>query len=144
MPSPLRAFLGRWVINTAAVLVAAFMVKGISYDNWTSLLVATLVLGILNSFLRPLLVFFSLPLVVLTLGLFTFVINALLLFWVGRLVKGFHVDSFRAAFWGALVAWLVSLVLNSLTGQSRVTVRRGGPPPPPRRDDGGSGPVIDV
>ncbi len=146
MGSKMKLFLLRWVVNTAAVLVAASIIPGIRYDEWTALLVATLVLGILNAVLRPLLVFLALPLVVVTLGLFLLVINALLLFWVGNLVKGFHVDSFKAAFLGSLVIFVVSLVLNSLTGlnEAKISVRRGGPPPPNRRDDGGGGPVIDV
>jgi putative membrane protein len=145
MSSKLKQFLQRWLINTAAVLVAAYLVKGIHYDTATSLLVATLVLGILNAILRPLLMLLSLPLVILTLGLFVLVINALLLYGVGSIIKGFHVDTFGSAFWGAVVIFLVSLVLNSLTGtgDSRVQVRRGGAPPPSRGDDGG-GPVIDV
>ncbi|MDB6112510.1 MAG: conserved rane protein of unknown function [Pedosphaera sp.] len=146
MSSKLKQFLQRWVINTAAVLVATQLVKGIDYDTWTSLLVATLLLGILNAVLRPVLMLLSLPLVIVTLGLFVLVINAFLLYGVGSIVKGFHVGSFWSAFWGAVVISLVSLVLNSLTGtgNARVQVRRGGVPPPNRPDDTGSGPVIDV
>ena len=148
-PSALKVFLERWLISTLAVLVAAQIVHGIDYDTNTDLFVASLLLGILTTFLRPLLMLISLPLVILTLGLFMLVINAALLYWVGKLVKGFKVDSFSAAFWGALVISLVSLVLNSLTGtgSARVEVRRGPPPPPPppdRDDRGGGGPVIDV
>jgi putative membrane protein len=139
-----KEFLGRWLITTVAVMVAANLGLGIHYDNFTTLLVASLLLGILNAFLRPLLVVLALPLVVLTLGFFFFVINALLLYLVGALVKGFHVDSFWAAFCGALVITIVTLVLNSLTGSggARFKIRRGTPPPGRRDDD--DGPVIDV
>src|SRR5882724_8621139 len=99
MPTKLKEFLQRWLITTVAVLVATHVVKGIHYDDWQGLLVATLVLGLLNAFLRPLLMFLSLPLVIVTLGLFTLVINAILLYLVGQIIQGFHVDSFRAAFW---------------------------------------------
>ena len=145
MPKQLKEFLQRWLITTVAVLVATHMVHGIHYDNPEGLIVATLVLGLLNAFLRPILMFLSLPLLIITLGLFTIVINALLLYFVGQM-KSFHVDSFGAAFWGALVISLVSLVLNSITGSgnARVTVTRGKRPPPPKRPDTGSGPVIDV
>src|SRR5215470_1819817 len=95
--SKLKEFLERWGITTLAVLVAANIVPGIRYDHWQGLLVATLVLGLLNAFLRPLLLFLSLPLLFVTLGLFTLVINALLLYLVGQM-KYFHVDSFGAAF----------------------------------------------
>jgi putative membrane protein len=147
MPYKLKEFLQRWLIYTAAVLVAAEIIPGIHCDKPVDLLVASLVLGILNTVLRPLLLILALPLLVLTLGLFFFVINALLLYFVGWLVKGFHVETFWAAFWGGLVISFVSTVLNSLTGTggSRISVRRGGPPLPNRRDDGGgSGPVIDI
>lgn len=144
MSPALKKFIQGWAINTLAVLVATQIVRsGIHYDSITSLLVATLVLGILNTFLRPVLLFLSLPLLIFTLGLFTLVINALLLYWVGSLVQGFRVDSFRSAFWGALIISIVSLILNSVTGtgNSRITVRRS-KSPPDRRD--GGGPVIDV
>ena len=141
----LKSFLQRWIVNTLAVLVAVKVVSGIRYDSNTDLLIATLVLGILNSFLRPLMMLISLPLLIFTLGLFTLVINALLLYFVGNLVTGFHVASFKSAFWGALVISVVSFAVNTLTGtgKSRVHIRRGGPPQtkPPGNDDG---PVIDV
>jgi putative membrane protein len=144
MRTELKEFAKRWLISTVAVLVATKMLPGISYDHWSDLLVATLVLGILNSVLRPLLMLLSLPLLILTLGLFTFVINAGLLCLVSKLLPRFHVDGFWTAFWGALIISLITLFLNSLTGSggARVTIRRGGRPA--RRDDDGEGPVIDV
>ena len=149
VPPKLKEFLQRWSITTVAVLVAAFTVSGIHYDNWQGLLIATLVLSLLNAFIRPLLTVLSLPLVLVTLGLFIVVINAFLLYVVGRM-KYFHVDSFGAAFWGAVVIGIITIVLNSFTktGGARVSVRRGNNKrPPPKRPpptDTGSGPVIDV
>ncbi|MFM1768518.1 MAG: hypothetical protein RJA22_1047 [Verrucomicrobiota bacterium] len=150
MPPPLKDFLQRWAITTVSVLVATHVVRGISYDNWQALLVATLTLGLLNAFLRPLLLLLSLPLLVLSLGLFTLVINAGLLYLVGKLIQGFHVASFGAAFWGGLVTSLVSLPLHLMTGtgNTRLMVQRGQPPRrpdrPDRHDGPGQGPVIDV
>src|SRR5260370_16741951 len=97
MATQLKGFLQRWLITTVSVLVATHMVDGIDYDNWQGLLVATLVLGLLNAFLRPLLLLLSLPLVVVTLGLFTLVINPVLLYLVVQL-RFFHVRSFGVAF----------------------------------------------
>jgi len=143
MSASLKPFLQRWLINTVAVMVAAKVVPGIECESLTGLLVASLLLGIFNALLRPLLWLLSLPLLILTLGLFTLVINALLLYFVGALVKPFVVADFRAAFWGSLVISLVSLVLNSVTGtgHSRVEFRRT-----KSRSGGGDddGPVIDV
>jgi putative membrane protein len=143
MSAPIKSFLQRWLVNTVAVMVAANVIKGIGYDTLGGLLVASLLLGIFNALLRPLLLLLSLPLVIFTLGLFTLVINALLLYFVGQLVKSFHVADFWAAFWGALVISLVSLVLNTITGtgDSRIEFRRT-----KSGSDGkdGGGPVIDV
>jgi putative membrane protein len=143
MSSPVRTFLQRWLVDTVAVMVAANVVKGINYDSMTSLLVASLLLGVFNAILRPLLLLLSLPLVIFTLGLFTLVINALLLYFVGELVKSFHVADFGAAFLGALVISLVSIILNSVTGtgNSRIEFRRTRSRSD-RKD--GDGPVIDI
>jgi putative membrane protein len=142
-----KKFLLRWANNIVAVLVAASIVKGIHYDKFLTLVVAALLLGILNIFLRRVLIMLALPIVVLTLGLFILVINAFLLYAVGYLMTSFqtsfHVDSFGAAFWGGLIISFVSLVLNLLIGASnaRVQIHRAGPPSD--RNDG-DGPVIDV
>jgi len=144
----LKKFIQSWLINTLAVLVAAYVLHGkINYGKPLDLFVASLLLGILNAVLRPLLLLLTLPVVFLTLGLFTLVINAGLLYLVGYLLRPqFSVDSFSTAFWGALIISLVSLVLNSLTGtgKARVRIERRRPPPPPPAGPGGGGPVIDV
>jgi putative membrane protein len=145
MLSKLKHFIRSWVINTLAVLIAVYIVPGIHYGKLLDLLVASLLLGVLNAFLRPILVLMALPLLVFSLGLFLLVINALLLYFVGFLLRGhFYVDSFWAAFWGALIIGFISLILNSLTrrGSSRILFHRGPPPGPDR--GGGGGPVIDV
>ena len=88
----------------------------------------------------------ALPLLVLTLGLFTFVINALLLYFVSNLVKGFYVADFWSALKGAIVISIISLIANMMLGK-KTRETAGGPPPPPRPNpprDMGSGPVIDV
>ena len=137
----MKEFLKRWVVTTVAVLVAEFVVPGIRYDNWVGLVIATLVLGLLNASLRPLLMLLSLPLVIFTLGLFILVINAGLLYLVGQM-KHFHVDTFGSAFWGALIISVVGLILNTITGagDTKVKVERRRRPD----DSGGDGPVIDV
>lgn len=140
-------FLQSWLINTVAVLVAAVILHNhITYDNkLANLLVASLLLGILNAFVRPILMLIALPLLIFTLGLFTFVINGLLLYFVGYLMSpSFHVDSFGYAFLGALIISVISIALNVLTGNARVSVQRRGPPNPPKNPGGGNGPVIDV
>jgi putative membrane protein len=135
-------FLGNWAINTLAVAVASIILhnhihcKGPAY-----LLMASLALGILNAFVRPILMLLALPFLIVTLGLFTWVINALLLYLVGLLMPNFEVDSFRYAFLGALIISIVSTVLNIATGNSRLSVTRGRRPGKKPDDDDD---VIDV
>jgi putative membrane protein len=146
MPSKSKQFIQSWIISTLAVLVAVRLVEGIHYAKPLDLLAASLLLGILNSFLRPIIRLLAWPLVIFTLGLFMLVINAVLLYFVGFLLPHFYVDGFWAAFKGALIISIVSLVLNFLTGtgQTRIQVHRIRRPPGRDRDDGGSGPVIDI
>jgi len=144
-------FLQSWIINTVAVLVAAVILnKHITYENdLKNLLIVSLLLGILNAFVRPILMLIALPLLIFTLGLFTFVINALLLSLLTVLLPFFSIQnhgafSFGYAFLGALIISIVSTALNVLTGNARVSVQTRRPPGPPKPPGGGNGPVIDV
>ncbi|GDY20225.1 hypothetical protein LBMAG56_15700 [Verrucomicrobiota bacterium] len=152
-PNGYLVFFQRWLVNTLAVLTASLVVKGIDYDNWQGLVIASLLLGILNAIVRPLIMVLSLPFLILSLGLFTLVINAALLYFVGWAVNSFHVDSFSAAFWGGLVISFVSTAVQWLTGtnttSARVQVNTAATTtitrrPPKGPGDGGNGPVIDV
>lgn len=139
----MKRFFQSWTITTLAVLIAAYLINGIHYRTWLDLLVASLLLGIFNAILRPLLFFLTLPLLIFSLGLFTLVINALLFYFVGFLLRpNFYVENFWAAFWGALIVSISSTILGILTGTggSRVHVQTKRRPP----EDHGSGPVIDV
>lgn len=108
-----RHFLFRWAATTIAVMVASAFLRGIRYDTTGSLLGAALLLGILNAFVRPVLLILSAPLILVSLGFFILIVNALMLFWVPSFVPGFHVDGFGTAFWGAIVIGLVSWMLSA-------------------------------
>jgi putative membrane protein len=150
MPLKAKTFVWQWISSTLAVMVAAQIVRqGIHYDHVLDLVLASLVLGLLNGFVRPVLTLLTLPLLVFTLGLFRLVINALLLFMVALLLPGFHVNSFGAALLGALIISIVTIILNALFGprsnsnapgrpRPRFRLRRRGPP------QDAQGPVIDV
>lgn len=145
----IKRFLQGWAINTLAVLIAACVVPGISYSNdWRVLLLASLLLGVLNAVVRPLVMLLTLPLLLVTLGLFMFVINAAFLMLVGLIVHGFDVRNFGSALLGSIIISVVGLVLNTLTGtgKSRIYVNRSRPQQRSSRrgDDGDNGPVIDV
>lgn len=120
-------FLIRWGITAVAVGLAAWIVPGISVEEphrvWTVILVA-LVLGLVNAFIRPLVSFFSCGLIVLTLGLFTLVINALMLWlasWIATDLLGleFHVDGFWSALLGAIIISVASLLMSAFVGDKK-------------------------
>jgi len=101
------------MVTTFAVMIASAIIPGMRYDNLANLIGAALLLGILNAFVRPVLLILSAPLILFTLGLFILVVNGLLLRLVPTFVHGFHVDSFGAAFWGAIVIGIVSWLLSA-------------------------------
>ena len=117
----MKDFVFRWAITTIAVMVAAGVVGGIRYDSVGALLGAALLLGILNAFVRPILLFLTVPLIILTLGIFIFVVNAVMLLLVNQFVHGFHVDGFWSAFWGAILisitSWLLSAFFRGSDGR---------------------------
>lgn len=108
----MKSFLIKWVINTVALVMVVKIIPGINVDRWQTAVFAALVLGLINTFLRPLVILFTLPLNILSLGLFTLVINGFLFYLVSKLVKGFTINSFWNAFWGALFFSIISFFLN--------------------------------
>ena len=110
----MRGILIRWLILTAAILSAAYLLEGIEVRDFLSAFLAAAVLGILNAFFRPVLILLTLPINILSLGLFTFVINAFLLKLASGVIPGFEVHGFWTALFGALIITLVSSLLNAL------------------------------
>ena len=109
----MQHFVLRWFITTFAVFVAAPIV-GINYgDRIGCLLAASLLLGIVNAFIRPILLLLSLPLILVTLGVFILIINALMLKFVGEIVPCFEVPGFWRAFWGAIIISIISWILSA-------------------------------
>lgn len=106
----MRGFIARFLVNLLLLAVVAWMFEGISVQGPWSLIFAGIILGLLNAFLRPILILITLPLMILTVGVFLFVINALLLLITSSLVGGFHVSGF----WTALAASLVYSALSFL------------------------------
>jgi putative membrane protein len=103
-----------WLINAAALLALPYLMSSIEVDSFAAALVAALVLGLINTFIRPLLVLLTLPATLLTLGLFIFIINGLLFWLVGSFVQGFHVAGFWSAVLGAIVYSIISWALSAL------------------------------
>lgn len=130
MLANLTPFLLHWAITAFGLWVAAHVFKGMRLDSGGALAVAALLLGLANAVVRPLLVVLTLPLTLLTFGLFLLVINALMLMLVARLVRGFHLDGFWTAFWASLFMSLLSLVLGAfvLGGTPEFTIETSPPP----------------
>ena len=103
-----------WLINAVALFALPYVFPWVSVDSFTTAILVALVLGLINTLIRPLLVILTLPVTLLTLGLFILVINGLLFWWGGSLVAGFHVGGFWSAFFGAIVYSLISWLLSSL------------------------------
>jgi len=112
----MRGVLLRWLVLTAAVLVASWLLDGIRVTGLLPAFLASATLGILNAFFRPLLILLTLPINILTLGLFTFLINALMLKIVSEVITGFEVHGFWTAVLGALIIGSVSWLLNAFVG----------------------------
>jgi len=135
-----RGFLVRWLINIAAMILVINIVPGIHSEGRLATIMAALVLGLINATLRPIVFALTLPLTILSFGIFTLFMNGFFFYLVSKIVEGFVIDDFSAAFWGALCFSVVSFLLNLFIGpQGRFKVYRY---------DGRNGPqdrnVIDV
>ena len=107
----------RWLVNALTLLGITYYVPGIQVSSFYSALIAALVLGLVNALIRPLIILLTLPINILTLGLFTLVINAFLFWFTASIVKGFTVTSFSSAFIGALIMSVVSWLIGWLLRQ---------------------------
>lgn|SRR3989344_4738160 len=103
------------LINALAIFIASYILPGVNVDNWVTIFIVAIVLGAINAIIKPILIFLTLPLTIITLGLFTFVINALLVMLTSYLVSGFTVDNFWWALLFSLVISLISSFLSNLT-----------------------------
>ena len=129
----------RWLTTTAAILATAYLLDGIQVSGFFSAVFAAAVLGILNAFFRPIALLLTLPINILSLGLFTFIINALMLKMASGLIPGFSVYGFWTAIFGSLLISVISWLLNSfISEQGTVTsihVTRGGNTAMGKEDD---------
>ena len=128
MNSPFGRLLVRWLVLALGVVIATRVVPGIHCSDFGSLIAVVILLSLFNAILRPVLVLFTLPFIIVTMGLGIVVINAILFLFVGRLVDGFTVSGFWPAVGGSLVVSLTNFVVNAATRSS------GRPPPGPPGD----------
>ena len=104
----------RWCINALALLAVAYLYSGVQVDGIMAALIAALVLGLANAIIRPVLILLTLPVTLLTMGLFIFVINAFLFWFVAEVVSGFNVAGFMAALIGSLMYSVITLIVNAI------------------------------
>lgn len=120
----MKGFILRWFISSLALLAVTYIIKGIQITNIATVFVAALILGIINAFLRPLIILVTLPINILTWGLFTFIINGFLFYLASKIVKGFSIANFWTAIFGALLYSVISLLLNILINkEGRIEIR---------------------
>lgn len=110
----MKNFLIKWAVNIVTLFVVIHIVAGVSANSWEAIIVAALVLGLLNAFVKPVIILFTLPFTILTLGFFTLIINAFIFYMASKFVKGFEVINFWSAFWAALLFSIISSLLNFL------------------------------
>ncbi len=119
----------RWLISGASLLLVSYLVPGIQVDGFFYALIAAAVLGVLNAVVRPILILLTLPLTILTLGLFILIINGLMLLLLPSLIHGIHIQGFWPAFWGSLIltviGWLTSSFINEHGRFQYIELRRG-------------------
>ncbi len=106
----------KWLLSAAALLLVAYLYSGVQVDSFTSALIAALVIGLFNAVLRPVLVVLTLPVTIVTVGLFLFVINALMFWAAAGVLGGFHVNGFGAALLGSLIYSVLGLLIESALG----------------------------
>jgi putative membrane protein len=114
----LSRFLTRILITTIAALIASYLLAGIHINSFVTAFIVALVLAILNSFIKPILIFLTLPITILTLGLFLLVINVLIIKWTADLVSGFRVDGWLSALLFSFIVSVVTYVIEALVGNN--------------------------
>jgi len=113
----MKGLIVRWLILSAAIILASYLMDGIYVSGFFSAWAAAAFLGILNVFLRPVLIILTLPINILTLGCFTFIINAVLLEMASGVIPGFEVYGFGSAVWGSLIISIANWILNSMINE---------------------------
>lgn len=114
----------RWFISALSLLLVAYLIPQVSVGSFYIAVIAALILGLANAILRPILIILTLPVNILTLGLFTFVINASMLWFVASFIEDFTIETFGAAVWAALILWGVGWVVNLLFKVTKTVTKK--------------------
>ncbi len=109
----------RWFINSLSLLLVAYIMPGVEINNFFTALIAVFFLAIVNALIRPILLLLTLPINILTLGIFTLFINALMLWFVASFTNGFYITNYMTAFWAAIIYWIITILTNALLFDSK-------------------------
>lgn len=115
----MKHFLAKTLITSVAVLIAAFLLRGIRVDNTITAVLVAIVLGLLNSFIKPILIILTVPITIFTFGIFLLFINVIIVKWTSEIVPGFHVSNWWAALLFSLIVSLVTSIIEGLIGERR-------------------------
>jgi putative membrane protein len=117
-------FIGKILVTALAAVIASFFLPGVSIDSGVTAIILALVLALLNGFVKPILVLLTIPITIVTLGLFLIVINILIIRWAANIVDGFTVDNWWAALWFSVLLSITTSILEALFGTNRKEDRR--------------------
>lgn len=109
----------RWIMNSLILMLVAYLTPGISIASFWTALIVSVIFGLINAVIRPIILILTLPINILTLGLLTFVINALMFWLVSVIIKGFEVQNFASAFWGALIYCVIVTIISLIDQPAR-------------------------
>ena len=109
----------RWILNSLILMLVAYLTPGISIASFWTALVVSVIFGLINAIIRPIVLILTLPINILTLGLLTFVINALMFWLASAIIRGFQVQSFASAFWGALIYCVIVTIISLIDQPAR-------------------------
>jgi len=112
-------FIGKILVTALAALIASYLLPGVSIHSGITAIIIALVLALLNTFIKPILIIFTIPITVLTLGLFLLVINTIIIKWTASLVHGFSVQNWWAAFWFSILLSIVTYIIEALIGDNK-------------------------
>ncbi|MCZ2223669.1 MAG: phage holin family protein [Chitinophagales bacterium] len=114
----MQQFISKTLITSAAVIIVSFLISGVKIDSATTAIMVAVVLGLLNTFIKPILIILTIPITVFTLGLFLLVINILMVKWAAALVPGFTVENWWAALWFSIIVSFISTFVQNMIKNS--------------------------
>ena len=112
-------FIGKILVTALAALIASYLLPGVTISSGITAIIIALVLALLNTFIKPILIILTIPITVLTLGLFLLVINTIIIKWTASLVHGFSVQNWWAAFWFSILLSIVTYIIETLIGDNK-------------------------